>query len=376
MASVVQTVNELSNVFQSLGARTAVTLLCLLFVVTTASLSRYTKGVLTKWIKPIYADALTTLGFVVGFVAAALVSVGVWGQADLVGEVFARLNVSSNAVPNAAFTLVVLVGTHILVRFAKGLLSELQDSSHAVSEHQREITLRLTQVVLWSLGIIVVLGVWNFNLSGLLVGAGFLGIIVGMAARQTLGSMLAGFVLMFARPFEIGDWVEIGDEEGIVTDITIVNTRIQTFNGEYVMIPNDVVSGNTIINRTRKGRLRIEVDVGVDYDADVERASEVAKAAMGEVDDILTVPTPQVVVKEFDDSSVLLGLRFWIDNPSARRKWRARTSVIQAVKTAFEDEGIKIPFPQRELTGREETGGFRMAERREATATAPDGGEE
>ncbi|WP_135822494.1 mechanosensitive ion channel family protein [Halostella litorea] len=376
LASLAESVNQLSDVFQSVEARVAITALCLVAVFTVARLSRVAQAKLSAYVKPIWADVVTTVGFVVGFLGAALVSVGVWGQADLASDAVGRLGLGSEAIPDIAFTLVVIVGTHVLIRFTKRLLAELQGSSHAVSEHQREITLRLTQVILWSLAIIVVLGVWDFDLSGLLVGAGFLGIIVGMAARQTLGAMLAGFVLMFARPFEIGDWVEIGEEEGIVTDITIVNTRIQTFDGEYVMIPNDVVSGNTIINRTRKGRLRLEVEVGVDYEADVERASKVSKAAMGEVDEVLTVPTPQVVTKRFDDSSVVLGLRFWIDKPSARRKWRARTGVIQNVKSAFAEDGIKIPFPQRELMGREETEGFRTAERREAAPTATDGGDE
>jgi small-conductance mechanosensitive channel len=376
MANVAETVNRLSEVFQATEARVAVTLFCLVGVLTIASLTRWGRSKLAERIEPLYADIVATTALIVGFVSAALVSVGVWGQAQMVNRELEGLLPGSDAAPNIAFSLVILVGTHVLLRFAKRVLAELQDSSHALTEHQREVTLRLTQVVLWSLAIIVVLGVWNFDLSGLLVGAGFLGIIVGMAARQTLGSVLAGFVLMFARPFEIGDWVEIDDEEGIVTDITIVNTRVQTFDGEYVMIPNDVVSGNTIINRTRKGRLRIEVDVGVDYDADVERATEVAKGAMDEVDHILTVPTPQVAVKEFGDSAILLGLRFWIDKPSARRKWRARTAVIQAVKTAFDHEGIKIPFPQRELMGREETEGFRTAEPGEATPPTPDGGEE
>jgi len=376
LAEVAESVNRLSEVFQSVEARVAITALCLVAVFSIARTARYVQARLSTRMQPIWADALTTVGFVVGFFGAALVSIGVWGQADLASDAVGQVGLTSEAIPDIAFTLVVLVGTHVLIRFSRRLLGELQDSSHAVSEHQREITLRLTQVILWSLAIIVVLGVWDFDLSGLLVGAGFLGIIVGMAARQTLGSMLAGFVLMFARPFEIGDWIEVGDEEGIVTDITIVNTRIQTFDGEYVMIPNDVVSGNTIINRTRKGRLRLEVEVGVDYDADVEYASKVSKAAMGEVDEVLTVPTPQVITKRFDDSSVILGLRFWIDKPSARRKWRARTGVIQNVKDAFEEDDIKIPFPQRELMGREETEGFRMAERRDAAPTATDGGDE
>jgi small-conductance mechanosensitive channel len=155
--------------------------------------------------------------------------------------------------------------------------------------------------------------------------------------------------------------VEIDDEEGIVTDISIVNTRIQTFAGEYVMIPNDIVSGEKIINKSRKGRLRIEVEVGVDYEADVERAADLAQETMKELDEVLTVPTPKVVLKEFGDSAVTLVLRCWIDKPSARRQWRARTAVIESVKSAFDREGVKIPFPQRELTGRRESGGFRVA---------------
>ncbi|WP_135534118.1 mechanosensitive ion channel family protein [Halostella pelagica] len=374
MGSLAESVNELATVFESVEARITVTVLCLVAVFTIARLMRSAQTKLSQYIKPIYADILTTVAFVVGFVGAAMVSVGVWEQAQLASEAIDLLNLGNEAIPNVAFTLVVFAGTHVLIRFTKRMLSELQDSSHAVSGHQREVTLRLTQVILWSLAIIVALGVWDFDLSGLLVGAGFLGIIVGMAARQTLGAMLAGFVLMFARPFEIGDWVEIGEEEGIVTDITIVNTRIQTFDGEYVMIPNDVVSGNTIINRTRKGRLRIEVEVGVDYSSDVERAAKVAKASMSNVDDILTVPTPQVITKRFDDSAVVLGLRFWIDKPSSRRRWRATTAVIQEVKSAFDEEGIKIPFPQRELMGREETGGFQFGEASEVAETSETGG--
>lgn len=82
---------------------------------------------------------------------------------------------------------------------------------------------------------------------------------------------------------------------------------------------------------------------------------------MGDVDDILTVPRPEVVLSEFGASSVVLDLRFWIDKPSARRMWRAHTAVISTVKQAFDEHGVKIPFPQRELTGRQETGGFRVS---------------
>jgi len=272
-------------------------------------------------------------------------------------------------------SIVVLAATYALTGFVGRVIGEFTGKRSTISEHQREIVYRLTQVTLYTLALLVVVGLFTQNLGSLLVGAGFLGIVVGMAARQTLGAVLAGFVLMFSRPFEIGDWVEIGEREGIVTDITIVTTRIQTFDGEYVMLPNDEVSGQPITNRTRKGRLRIEVEVGVDYDHDPGYAADAAREAVRGLDEILQVPTPQVVGKRFGDSAIVLGVRVWIDNPSARRMWRARTAVIEAVTDTYEEEGIKIPFPQRELMGRTEEGGFAIAggERPEA-APAPDGG--
>jgi len=175
---------------------------------------------------------------------------------------------------------------------------------------------------------------------------------------------------MFARPFEIGDWVEVEDDEGIVTDISIVNTQLRSFDGEYIMIPNDVIASSTVTNRSKRGRLRLEVEVGVDYGTDVERAADLAEQAIDEVDEAIAAPSPQIVGKSFGDSAVVLGVRFWIDKPSARRHWKARTAAINAIKRAFEAEDIKIPYPQRELSGRAETGGFQIADESEATPAA------
>ena len=257
-------------------------------------------------------------------------------------------------------TIGLLVGAYVFTEFLDGRVDEFVAERENITDHQAEITFRLLQITLYIGALITALGVWQVNLSGLLIGAGFAGIVFGMAARQTLGAVIAGFVLMFARPFEIGDWVKIGDNDGIVTDITIVNTRIQTFDGEYVMLPNDYVGSEEVVNRSRKGRLRLHVEVGVDYTTDVDRAIEVAEETLKDIDDVLTVPQPQVVLTEFGDSAVVLDLRFWIDKPSARRKWRAQTAVISQVHEAFREEGITIPFPQRELSARDDGTGVRI----------------
>ena len=323
---------------------------------------------------PNYVADVVLTGVVGGLLLVAVVSVLVlWGVATEVAEAWDQIGGTVGKGFKFVLALVVVASAYIANGFAKRAIDRFAEGHETITEHQSEIVYRVSQLTVWIGTIAVILGMWEVDLSGLLVGAGFLGIVVGMAARQTLGALLAGFVLMFSRPFEIGDWVEIDDEKGIVTDISIVNTRIQTFAGEYVMIPNDIVSGRKIVNKSRKGRLRIEVEVGVDYEADVERAADVAKEAMKGLDEILSVPTPQVVLKEFGDSAVVLSLRFWIDKPSARRQWRARTAVIESVKAAFDSEGIKIPFPQRELTGREESGGFELAGERSAPEPATDG---
>ena len=302
------------------------------------------------------ASVLVTVG-------GGLLVIAVWGLMGPLVDVFESYSLGPESVVNVVLALVILATAYGTTDLVGRITRELSDGRRAITEHQREIIYRLSQVSLYTLaGLLILGGLFRIDLGGLLVGAGFLGIVVGLAARQTLGALLAGFVLMFSRPFEIGDWVEIGEYEGIVTDITIVTTRMQTFDGEYVMVPNDVVSAESVVNRSRKGRLRIEVDVGIDYDADPRHAADVARDAVREIDSVMRVPTPQVVVKEFVDSAVLLGVRVWIDNPSARRKWRTRTAVVGAVKEVFEREGVKIPFPQRELTGREETGGLVVSE--------------
>jgi small-conductance mechanosensitive channel len=338
--------------FETAPERLVVTLGSLVALVALLFAVRWTAGRLgerydTQWGE--VGAGVVSMGLALG---AGTLLVWVWDVTPTVEAAILSVGNPYEIAARAVVTVALFVGLYVLTGVVRRAVDELAESRRGVSRHESEIVYRLAQVTIYVFGAIVALGTWEVDLSGFLVGAGFLGIVLGMAARQTLGALLAGFVLMFSRPFEIGDWVKVGDKEGIVTDITVVNTRLQTFDGEYVMLPNDVVSSNDIVNRTRKGRLRLHVEVGVDYEADVERASEIASDAMGELDEVLSVPRPRVVLKEFGDSAVTLGLRFWIDKPSARRKWRARTAVIAAVKEAFEEEGVKIPFPQRELSER------------------------
>jgi small-conductance mechanosensitive channel len=301
-------------------------------------------------------------------VLAGVALLVVWG---LVGTALTILQVLGLSLPLLArigTTVTLLLFAYIAADVLDGAVEQFSEGADRITEHQEEIVLRLGHVTILVFVFGGVLTLWGVNLSGLLVGAGFLGIVVGLAARQTLGSIFAGFVLMFSRPFTIGDWVKVGSHEGIVTDITIMATHMRNFDGESIVIPNDTVSNEPIVNRSRQGHLRIRLEVGVDYETDTEHAEDIALEAIETVDVISMTPSPAVVPKSFGDSAVVLEMRFWIERPTPPRRWRAIEDVIHVVKKRFEANGIKIPFPQRELSGRAETEGFRVQESKSVDA--------
>ncbi|NGM69652.1 mechanosensitive ion channel family protein [Natronolimnobius sp. AArcel1] len=352
--------NWLAGVTESTEQKVAVTLAAagLLLIVL------FTYRRLQSWVsdrtRPLYGDIASTIVLIGTCLVSFSIVVGVWEWTDEVQNLSDQHDIGGEVIAQAIVTFILAVGALIVTRFIKRMIDEVFDTASTVTDHQREISQRISQVIIWSVALIIILSVWVEDLGGLLVGAGFLGIVVGMAAQQVLGTILAGFVLMFARPFEIGDWVEVEGQQGIVTDISIINTRIRSFDGEYIMVPNDVISSEMVTNRSRFGRLRVEVDVGIDYESDVERAAELAADAVSDLEDPLSAPGAQVITKEFGDSAVVLGVRFWIDSPNARQYTESRTAAINAIKEAFDEEGIKIPYPQRELTGRTETNGFQV----------------
>jgi Small-conductance mechanosensitive channel len=285
-------------------------------------------------------------------VSFGAVLVAIWGITSDVEMALAPLAITGQTIVRALVTFIALAGAYSATRLSKRSIKYGAGRDY-ISDHQREVAHHLVQVLLFIpvLGFVVTL--WEIPVRNLFIGAGALGIIVGFAARQTLSGALSGFVILVARPFEVGDWVSLHEHQGIVTDITLYNTRIRTFDEEHVLVPNDSITGNEVINYTETDRLRLTTEVNVDFDTDLDHAANVARRALESVDDIADTPDPSVVRSKFDDSSVVLELRYWINHPSINRKWLAQDAVITTVKSAFDEENIEIPFPQRTITRRD-----------------------
>lgn len=187
------------------------------------------------------------------------------------------------------------------------------------------------------------LGIPTTSIVAILGGAT---LAVGLALQDSLGNLAAGVMIILLRPYRVGDFVGINDEEGEVTEIKIFHTQIQTPANKIVFVPNnEVISGN-ITNYTKKGLYRYDMAFGIGYEDDLLKAKDLLLEILEAHDDVEQDPAPSVIVGELGDSSVNLVARPWIDY---RRRVPIGAAITEQVKLRFDEAGISIPFPQRDV---------------------------
>ncbi|WP_323675719.1 mechanosensitive ion channel family protein [Halorubellus sp. PRR65] len=176
-------------------------------------------------------------------------------------------------------------------------------------------------------------------------------IAIGFASRDVLGNLVSGAFIVLDPTYNIGDWIQWNDSEGIIEDISFRVTRIHTFDNELVVVPNSELTANAVTNPAAKDRLRVTTTFGIGYEDDIERAQSVIVETVLANDDIVDRPGPTVRVAELGDNAILLDARFWIADPARSDFVRIRSDLTTAVKSRFDEEGISLPAPQRELSG-------------------------
>ncbi|MCK7592263.1 mechanosensitive ion channel family protein [Pseudomarimonas salicorniae] len=205
---------------------------------------------------------------------------------------------------------------------------------------------RVAKIAVLVLVLVAVLGQFGVQTSSIIALIGAAGLAIGLAFKDTLSNVASGLLLLFLRPFNVGEFVEIGDESGEVREIGLFLTRLRTADGQYVSVPNSEVASDAIINYTREPQRRMVFEVGVSYDADLDQAEEVLLKAAREDDRILADPGPQAFVSALGDSSVNFTVRAWAKQADY---WPARFALLKRIKQRLDDAGIGIPFPQREV---------------------------
>ncbi len=221
-------------------------------------------------------------------------------------------------------------------------------TGRGVKEELKRLLTRLTRWSIWIGGGIWALSFVGFNVSAFIAGLGVTGLVLGFALQDISRNFTAGALLMLQEPFNFGDYIQVAGYEGTVTDIQLRATELLAPDGVKVLIPNGDVFTNTIRNFTKTNRRRVELTVGVAYDSDLEQVTRVALDAIREVPGLLNDPEPILFFHEFGDSAIVFSIRYWFDT-TENDVFMARDIGVKAIKTAFEREGIEIPFPIRTI---------------------------
>ncbi|WP_319559034.1 mechanosensitive ion channel domain-containing protein [Marispirochaeta sp.] len=217
-----------------------------------------------------------------------------------------------------------------------------------LDESKRFSISNLLRYAIMVLTAVVGLSVIGIDLSALAVMFGVLGIGLGFGLQSVVANMFAGIVIIFSRPIKEGDRVLVGDYEGTVTSIRLISTIINTISYETIIVPNRRLIDDIVYNYSYDDRrIILRNSVQVSYDTDLDQAIEVMRTVGRNNPFALTVPEADVRVRSFDDSGITLLLLTWLADVSD--KYSASSWNNLEIWRSFKDEGIEIPFPQRDL---------------------------
>ncbi len=190
------------------------------------------------------------------------------------------------------------------------------------------------------------LGVFGIETTSFAAVIGAAGLAVGLAFQGTLSNFAAGVMLLIFRPFKVGDVVKVGGEIGGVDSIDLFTTDLTTPDNRKIIMPNSAIFGHTIENLTHHDKRRVDIDVGVDYGADVEATRKVLEEAAPTIEGALQDPAPQVFLKSLGASSVDWQMRIWT---TTDKYWDVYQATIETTKRALDAAKMGIPYPQMDV---------------------------
>jgi small-conductance mechanosensitive channel len=241
-------------------------------------------------------------------------------------------------------------------------------NKRGLDAHARKPLKKITSILVVFVAIAVAFGLAGYGdfLQSLATVAAAATLAIGFAMQDVIANFVAGIFIFTDRPFRIGDWIEWDGNSGVVEDISLRVTRVRTFDNELLTVPNSQLTSGVIKNPVAKDQLRLQFLFGIGYEDDIDQATDIILEEAENHEEILEDPEPSVRLTELGDSSVGLKSRIWIADPSRGDFVKTRGEYVQAVKERFDDAGIDIPYPNRELSGALDVGDF------EATAGTAD----
>ena len=261
---------------------------------------------------------------------------------DLLGQ-------SIKALPSLLSALVVLYLTQYAVQIVLKI-AEQTGKRVIKSTSLQLLLLKISKIGVWTIGILLacVLAFPGFELGDIIATLGVSSVAIGFAFQDIFKNFLAGIILLIEEPFRIGDEIVIGDYQGKVENISIRTTKIRTYNGERVLLPNSTVFADAVKVVTAYTSRRTDLAVGVDYNTSLTETTDLLEKTIKSVAGVMKEPSPEIDLVNFGDSSIDFIVRYWT-YPQQKQLRRVQTRAIIAIKKALDSENISIPYPIRTL---------------------------
>ncbi|WP_455380258.1 mechanosensitive ion channel family protein [Acidihalobacter prosperus] len=204
----------------------------------------------------------------------------------------------------------------------------------------------IIRVLLQAIVVITALGQLGVKTTSMIAILGAAGLAIGFSLQNSLSNFAAGVLLLIFKPFKSGDFVEVSGIMGVVEQIHIFNSILRSPDNREVIVPNSKIYNNVITNFSARETRRIDLVIGISYDADIRQAKSIIENLMAEDARVLKDPAASCGVMELADSSINLFIRPWV---SSADYWSTRCDMLEAIKSQFDANGIGIPFPQMDV---------------------------
>ena len=236
--------------------------------------------------------------------------------------------------------LLLLVICLIAMKLVMTLLRRLSGRSK-MDERVRRYLLGGVKAVLWAVTVLIVAQSLGIPVTSLIALVSVLGLAVSLAVQDVLSNVAGGMVILFSKPFSIGDYVETTDGEGTVVEISLTHTKLDTYGGQRVMLPNKAVVAGKIINYSARGIRRVDHAITASYDDATEAVRAACLRAVSRTPHVLEDPAPAAVLTAYKESAVEYHVRFWAD---IDHFWDAYSFSLEEIRRCFAEDGVTMTY--------------------------------
>jgi small-conductance mechanosensitive channel len=259
---------------------------------------------------------------------------------------------AQTVLPALAKSFFLIIWLIAMIRFINWIVEYYMSDKRSAGKIGKDVILllkNLMRVVVVIAGLIWLLAIWQVNLTPLFASAGIAGIAIALAAKDSLSNFFGGISIFMDKTYKLGEYIILeSGERGEVVEIGIRSTRIKTRDDIMITIPNSIMANSKIINESAPiPRFRIRVPVGVAYGSDLEKVEKILLDVVAANPNVEKNPEPRIRLRAFADSSVNFEMLCWVKDP--RVKGLETHKLLKAAYKAFDEQGVTIPFPQRDV---------------------------